>query len=97
MTVIGVFGPTDDDEVHALADRLRARQVDAWVVDLSTFPAALHLARTADTFEVDLDRCEDRDHQISEGSQNEARCVTESRWRVKQNRVRLHRFRDFGK
>ena len=38
MTVIGIFGPPGDQEVEALARRLRHRGAEPWVVDLGAFP-----------------------------------------------------------
>ena len=43
MTTIGLFGPPHDQEVSALAQRLRHRGVEPWVVDLGAFPGELKL------------------------------------------------------
>ena len=44
MTVVGIFGPPGDQEVDALAERLRHRGVEPWVVDLGAFPGRVKLA-----------------------------------------------------
>ena len=47
MTTIGVFGPAEDDEVRVLAERIRARGAEPWIVDLTGLPTALRLRWSA--------------------------------------------------
>lgn len=47
MTTIGLFGPADDQEVGALAERLRHRGAEPWVVDLGAFPSRLSITSSA--------------------------------------------------
>lgn len=43
MVTIGIFGPQDDAEVRALADHLRNRGVEPWIVDLAGLPDRLRI------------------------------------------------------
>ena len=43
LTVIGIFGPPQDQEVEALARRLRHRGAEPWVVDLGAFPGRVKI------------------------------------------------------
>jgi glutathione synthase/RimK-type ligase-like ATP-grasp enzyme len=53
MTTIGIFGPSDDQEVKALRKRLLNRGVKPIVIDLSGFPEALPITITRDDIIID--------------------------------------------
>ncbi len=52
MLTIGLFGPSNDPEVCALAKRLEGRGVEPWIVDLAAFPQSCSISARSG-FEVD--------------------------------------------
>ena len=53
MVTIGLFGDPGDQEVAALAERLRHRNADPWIIDLAKFPGTLPITQDGNGIRID--------------------------------------------